>query len=85
MLHPKKRRREKGGEIRLLLMVEIRNILRNLRNWLIFLIQKKITEVLSAIITPPDIASQIIVSIPILVLYEISIIISKIGFKKLNN
>jgi sec-independent protein translocase protein TatC len=40
---------------------------------------------LSAIITPPDIASQIIVSIPILVLYEISIIISKIGFKKLNN
>jgi len=40
---------------------------------------------LSAIITPPDIASQIIVSIPILILYEISIIISKIGFKKLNN
>ena len=39
---------------------------------------------LSAIITPPDIASQIIVSIPILVLYEISIIISKIGYKKLN-
>ncbi len=37
---------------------------------------------LSAIITPPDIASQIIVSIPILVLYEISIIISKIGFIK---
>ena len=40
---------------------------------------------LSAIITPPDIASQIIVSIPILILYEVSIIISKIGFKKLNN
>ena len=39
---------------------------------------------LSAIITPPDIASQIIVSIPILILYEISIIISKIGYKKLN-
>ena len=39
---------------------------------------------LSAIITPPDIASQIIVSIPILVLYEISIIISKIGYQKLN-
>ena len=39
---------------------------------------------LSAIITPPDIASQIIVSIPILVLYEIGIIISKIGYKKLN-
>ena len=39
---------------------------------------------LSAIITPPDIASQIIVSIPILILYEISIVISKIGYKKLN-
>lgn len=34
--------------------------------------------VLSAVITPPDIVSQIIVAIPILVLYEISIYISKI-------
>tara|TARA_R110000850_G_scaffold80862_1_gene173615 strand:- start:168685 stop:169518 length:834 start_codon:yes stop_codon:yes gene_type:complete len=34
--------------------------------------------VLSAVITPPDIVSQIIVAIPILVLYEISILISKI-------
>ncbi|MCG8702308.1 MAG: twin-arginine translocase subunit TatC [Bacteroidales bacterium] len=33
--------------------------------------------ILSAIITPPDIYSQILVSIPILVLYEISISISK--------
>lgn len=33
---------------------------------------------LSAIITPPDIASQIIVSIPILILYEVSIVIAKI-------
>ncbi|MDT0552249.1 MAG: twin arginine-targeting protein translocase TatC [Bacteroidetes bacterium MedPE-SWsnd-G1] len=32
---------------------------------------------LSAIITPPDIASQVIVTIPIMVLYEISILISK--------
>lgn len=32
--------------------------------------------ILSAIITPPDVASQIIVSIPILILYEISIHIS---------
>lgn len=37
---------------------------------------------LSAIITPPDIASQIIVSIPILVLYEVSILISRIVIKK---
>ncbi|WP_372755886.1 twin-arginine translocase subunit TatC [Mariniflexile sp.] len=34
--------------------------------------------ILSAIITPPDIASQVIVAIPILVLYEVSIIISKV-------
>jgi sec-independent protein translocase protein TatC len=33
--------------------------------------------ILSAIITPPDIISQIIVSIPIFVLYEIGILISK--------
>ncbi|MFY0604410.1 MAG: twin-arginine translocase subunit TatC [Flavobacteriaceae bacterium] len=33
--------------------------------------------VLSAIITPPDVASQIIVSIPILILYEVSIKVSK--------
>ena len=32
---------------------------------------------LSAIITPPDVASQIIVAIPILILYEVSIFISK--------
>ena len=33
---------------------------------------------LSAIITPPYVVSQIIVSIPILILYEVSIIIAKI-------
>ncbi len=37
---------------------------------------------LSAIITPPDIASQIIVTLPIMVLYEISILISKRVIKK---
>ena len=31
---------------------------------------------LSAIITPPDIASQIVVAVPILILYEVSIVIS---------
>jgi sec-independent protein translocase protein TatC len=33
--------------------------------------------ILSAIITPPDIISQIIVSIPILILYEIGILVAK--------
>ena len=33
--------------------------------------------ILASIITPPDIASQIIVSIPIVVLYEIGILVSK--------
>jgi len=34
--------------------------------------------ILSAIITPPDIASQVIVAIPILILYQVSILISRI-------
>lgn len=33
--------------------------------------------IISAIITPPDIASQVIVAIPVLILYEVSIFISK--------
>lgn len=37
--------------------------------------------ILSAVITPPDVVSQIIVAIPILVLYEVSIYISKIVIK----
>ncbi|MGB7842551.1 MAG: twin-arginine translocase subunit TatC [Salinimicrobium sp.] len=41
-----------------------------------------IVLIISAIITPPDILSQIIVAIPVLFLYEISIIISKIVFKR---
>lgn len=36
----------------------------------------------SAVITPPDVASQIIVAIPILILYEVSIYISKMVIKK---
>ena len=41
-----------------------------------------IVLILSAIITPPDIVSQIIVAIPVLILYEVSIVISKIMYKK---
>jgi len=41
-----------------------------------------IVLILSAIITPPDIASQIIVAIPILILYQVSIYISKLVVKK---
>ncbi len=41
-----------------------------------------IVLILSAIITPPDIASQIIVSVPIVVLYEISIYISRAVIRK---
>jgi len=37
-----------------------------------------IVLILSAVITPPDIVSQVIVAIPILILYEVSIYISKI-------
>jgi sec-independent protein translocase protein TatC len=38
--------------------------------------------ILSAIITPPDVLSQIIVTIPVLLLYETSIIISAVIYKK---
>ena len=38
--------------------------------------------VLAAIITPPDIISQVIVAIPMIILYEISIKISKFIVKK---
>ena len=41
-----------------------------------------IVLILSAVITPPDIVSQIIVAIPVLILYEVSIIISKFMYKK---
>jgi sec-independent protein translocase protein TatC len=41
-----------------------------------------IVLILSAIITPPDVASQIIVAIPVVILYEISIFISKFVVKK---
>ena len=37
-----------------------------------------IVLILSAVITPPDITSQVIVAIPILVLYQVSIYISKV-------
>ncbi len=41
-----------------------------------------IVLVLSAIITPPDVASQIVVAVPVLILYQISIYISKAVLKK---
>ncbi|MCB0456957.1 MAG: twin-arginine translocase subunit TatC [Flavobacteriaceae bacterium] len=43
-----------------------------------------IVLIVSAIITPPDIASQVIVAIPVLILYEISILISARIVKKQN-
>ncbi len=38
--------------------------------------------ILAAVITPPDVISQVIVAIPILILYEVSIFISKIVTRK---
>jgi len=38
--------------------------------------------ILSAVITPPDVASQIIVAVPVLVLYQVSIYISSYVLKK---
>ncbi len=41
-----------------------------------------IVLIISAIITPPDIASQVIVAVPVVILYEISIYISKAVLRK---
>ncbi len=41
-----------------------------------------IVLILSAIITPPDVASQIVVAVPVLILYQISIYISKLVLKR---
>jgi sec-independent protein translocase protein TatC len=38
--------------------------------------------ILAAILTPPDVASQIMMAIPLIILYEISIIISKGTYRK---
>lgn len=38
--------------------------------------------ILSAIITPPDVASQVVVAVPIMILYQISIVISRIVIKR---
>ncbi|WP_046176606.1 twin-arginine translocase subunit TatC [Domibacillus indicus] len=38
--------------------------------------------VIAALITPPDIISHMMVSVPLFVLYEVSIFVSRIGFKK---
>ncbi|WP_435139120.1 twin-arginine translocase subunit TatC [Formosa sp. A9] len=44
-----------------------------------------IVLIVSAIITPPDIASQVIVAIPVLILYEVSIIIARFVTKRQNS
>jgi sec-independent protein translocase protein TatC len=40
--------------------------------------------IVSAVITPPDVASQIIVAVPVLILYQLSIYISAIVIKREN-
>ena len=41
-----------------------------------------IVLIVSAVITPPDVASQIIVAVPVLILYQVSIYISSIVLKR---
>ena len=41
-----------------------------------------ISFVVAAILTPPDVISQVLLALPMIVLYEFSIILSKINFKK---
>lgn len=40
-----------------------------------------VTLILSAVITPPDIISQVLLTIPLLILYELSIFVSKVVVK----
>jgi sec-independent protein translocase protein TatC len=41
-----------------------------------------IVLIIAAVITPPDVASQIIVAIPVVILYQVSILISRIVIKR---
>ncbi len=41
-----------------------------------------IAFVVAALLTPPDIISQIMLALPIIILYEFSILLSKVSFKK---
>ena len=41
-----------------------------------------ISFVVAAILTPPDVISQVLLALPMIVLYEFSILLSKINFKK---
>ena len=52
--------------------------LRNYRKYTLVIV-----IILSAIITPPDVISQVIVAIPIMILYEISILISAVVYKNM--
>ena len=52
-----------------------------------FLIQKRrhaiiIILIISAILTPPDVVSQIVMAVPLLVLYEIGIILTRFTYKR---
>ena len=39
--------------------------------------------IVAAILTPPDVVSQVLLAIPMLLLYEIGVLLSKIGQKRL--
>ena len=52
-------------------------ILRNYRKFALVIVL-----ILAAVITPPDIASQVIVAIPIIILYQVSIYISAIVIRR---
>jgi sec-independent protein translocase protein TatC len=43
-----------------------------------------IVLIIAAIITPPDVTSQIIVTIPVMILYQFSIFLSRITYKRNN-
>lgn len=52
-------------------------LLRRIRRWSIFII-----FVVSAFLTPPDVVSQVLMAIPLLILYELSIFVARLGARQ---
>ena len=44
-----------------------------------------ITFIAAAVLTPPDVVTQILMAIPVMLLYEISIWVARLGEKKVTN
>lgn len=53
------------------------HLLRRIRRWAIFII-----FVAAAFLTPPDVVSQVLMAVPLLILYELSILLARVGARQ---